>query len=110
VSNFLFNTAIIFEQLFPALGNPDSRDPLVQLPLRVYAQVPDVLGCLHLDLRVFDGEAKFGWRFVFFLPSGTVVNLQNKVRLLLFYVTFIVTLSEACVRTTTNDFQVTCSF
>ena len=77
MSDFLFDTAIILEQLFTALGHPDARDPLVQLALRVNAQVPDVLGCLHLDLRVFDGETKFGWRFVFFLPSGAVVNLKN---------------------------------
>lgn len=76
---FLFDTAIIFVKLPPVLGDSNAGHPLVQLALRVHAEVPDVLGCLDLDLRVLNGEAKFSRRLVFLLPACAVVDLKKKL-------------------------------
>lgn len=49
----------------------------MQFSFGVDAKVFDVFGCLGLDLRVLDGEAVVGRRFVLFLPSGSVINLEQ---------------------------------
>ena len=77
---FLFDTAIIFVKLPPVLGDSNAGHPLVQLALRVHAEVPDVLWCLDLDLRMLDGEAELGGRLVLLLPAGAVVNLEVRTK------------------------------
>ena len=77
MSNFLFDAPEVLEQLFAALGDSDSGDPLVQLAFGVYAKVSDVFRSLDLDLRMLDGETVFRWRFVFLLPAGAIINLKN---------------------------------
>lgn len=44
VSDFFFHRPIVVINLLSILGNPDTSHPLMQLLLRVHAQVPDVLG------------------------------------------------------------------
>ena len=79
VSYFFFDASKVLEQLFPAFGDSDSGDPLMQLSFGVDAKVSDVFRSLDLDLRMLDGEAIFGWRFVFLFPAGAVINLKNNL-------------------------------
>ena len=74
----LLNAAVVFVQLSAVLGHPDAGDPLVQLSLRVDAEVPDVFWCLDLDLWMLDGEAELGGGLVLLLPAGSVINLEVK--------------------------------
>ena len=76
----LLNAAVVLVQLAAVLGHPNAGDPLVQLTLRVDAEVPDVLWCLDLDLRMLDGEAELGGRLVLLLPAGAVVNLEVRTK------------------------------
>ena len=75
VRDLVDERAVVGVEGAPVLGHPDAGDPLVELALRVHAQVADVLGVLGLNLGVLDPEAVVGGRFEFALPAHAVVHL-----------------------------------
>ena len=75
MGDFFLYAPVVFKQLFTTLGNPDACDPLVKLPLIVDAKISNVFGGFDLNLWVFDGKAEFCGRFVFLLPSSSIINL-----------------------------------
>ena len=77
MGDLLHNLAIVFKQVPPIFGNPDAGDPLMQLALRVHAQILDILGILGLDLGMLDAKAEVGRRLVLAPPAHPIVHLVH---------------------------------
>ena len=75
VRDLVGKRAIVGVQRASVLCHPDSGHPLVELTLRVDAEIADVLGVLGLDLRVLDPEAEVCRGLEFSLPANAIVDL-----------------------------------